>query len=192
MALSVVGSVVLAGGGALLASAHDRPLTTGGAVSAQGAGPVHLVHVLADACPCSRAIAEHLIRRHRWAGADVTESVQVICEGSPSEPELIARLREAGFPVTTPTLLEAHVKLGVNGGPVLVIFRKDGTRAYSGGYASARPTESTADADFRDVAIATECLAGREVKRLPALGCTSGKSAQDAWRDVVQLPLSDR
>lgn len=125
-----------------------------------------VVHSIAQKCPCSRTVLEHLVQRGVQPGFDETV---VIVDGT---DESIARLRSAGFwvEVATSETLESHY--GLTGAPIMVVHRPDGSIAYTGAYAARRNLPP------QDLDILTRTRSGEAVAPFPLFGCAVSQALQ--------------
>lgn len=133
-------------------------------------------HVLAADCPCSFAVAEHLVARGPRPG--VAESVRLIVEGQPDADaiRLSERLAARGFPTQMLNAETAVAALGVGGAPWLLVTNDGGDAlAYSGGYA---PRRVASPDDARDLAIFDALARGERPGPHPSFGCAIGAAVR--------------
>jgi hypothetical protein len=124
------------------------------------------VHLLAADCGCSLSVARHLQSRGPQEG--LAETIVLIGD----VPDLRAVLGKARFEVKPAEAANVERDYGVVGGPWLLLFRPDGSLAYSGGYAPVRARDGVA---FQDIAIWERIRHGQSVAALPAFGCATSE-----------------
>lgn len=150
--------------------ADDSALGALASKLASGRNGWNAVHILASECPCSRAVADYLIRR--GSVSNLHEAVVLIGEN----PRLEKGLRQAGFPVQRVSPEEVAERFHVEGAPWLVFMEPGGAVRYAGGYAAER----NARGGYRDMQIWKALEAGQTVASLPAFGCAIGQRLQRA------------
>ena len=128
-------------------------------------------YVLGSDCGCSASVADDLVKR----GPQRTWREQVWLVGD--EPEIEARLRQAGFTVDRIAPEELARTHRIHGAPWLALFDSSGQLAYSGGYARIRPGLPGAFNVSAD--LMTAVAAGQPVESLPAYGCATSEALRD-------------
>ncbi len=155
---------------AYLAANHLVPVPSSAKHSLKtfpAAGPEwKAVHLLAADCGCSLSIARHL--KSRGAQDGLAETVVLIGDA----PDLRAVFGNTRFEVQSAEPAGVERDYGVVGGPWLLLFRPDGSVAYSGGYAPVRARDGVV---FQDVAIWERIRSGQSVTALPAFGCATSE-----------------
>jgi len=121
------------------------------------------IHVLAEGCPCSAAVADDLVSR--GPAGELDETVYV---AGGDGNDLERRLTGRGFRVRRVTSDLLLSGFAIRGAPWLVVVDPDGRVAYSGGYAAERPG---AGVELQDLSIIRQLRAGQRVAPLPAFGC---------------------
>ncbi len=123
-----------------------------------------LVHVLAEDCPCSRSVLEYLVERGS-SGALVEEVILLDASEQAS-----ARLRAAGFSVSSVEGEELCSAFGSEGVPFFQVVKGEGDPEYSGAYFD---TAFRANSGFRDLSTAERLQSGGFVFNRPVYGCAT-------------------
>jgi hypothetical protein len=119
------------------------------------------IHILGEACPCSRRVAGHLRGRKTIAG--LTERVLQV-----GDSEEVKQLFEnSSWRWEHRTAEEVRDAYGAQSAPLLIVIDPQGRIRYRGGY-SAR---SDSRDGFHDAEIWTRVRRGENVAPLPAYGC---------------------
>ena len=123
------------------------------------------LHVLASDCACSRAVADHLIRRGSLP--NLREKVLLVGD----DRTLAQRLRSASFAVEMLGAEEASARYNLRGVPWLIFLDPAGKVRYAGGYSGHRDARSS----LRDVEIWNTLTSGHRSDPLPVYGCAVGQ-----------------
>lgn len=135
------------------------------------AGPSnwHIVHVLAEECPCSRSVVEYLLER--GSKGEMVEEV-VLLGGSDSSLE---KLRAAGFEVRAVDSEDFCQSVGSEGVPFFQVVRGNAAPAYSGAYFDSA---FRATSGFLDLKTFSRIEAGGFVVNRPVYGCATSERLQ--------------
>lgn len=142
--------------------------TSGEAVAALAhvpSGNWTAIHVLGSGCGCSRRVAKHLATRKAITDLGLKERVFVLGGEIAFEHEL----KDAGYTIEHRDPDEVAEKFGIQGVPLLVVLRPDGTPAYSGGYSKYRISS-----DWMDESIIHAAQHDQASTALPVYGCAVG------------------
>lgn len=122
-------------------------------------GPV-VVHLVAAGCTCTRGLLRHLDER----GARPGHHEVVWFVGPP--PDEGARLAGRGYALDVIDPVTLRRDFAIEGAPVLLVRRDDGTLGYAGGY-----FDVPAAVHARDERILDAVAAGQRPPSLPLFGC---------------------
>ncbi len=137
----------------------------------QDSGQWMVLHVLYGECPCSRKIADEIVRADRPRPAGISETVLFIGE----DRRLADAALAAGFRVDELTHEQLKAQWHVEAAPLLIVADPLGVVRYVGGYTSRKQGP-----DVRDIAIIEDLQANTEVDVLPLFGCAVSQALQAA------------
>jgi hypothetical protein len=136
-----------------------------------------MIHFLAADCPCSQAVAAHLLQRGPLPG--VVEAVALVGR----DPALEQLLRARGFAVRLTTEADLARMPRVPAVPSLFIRSPQREMVYAGGYA---PRGVVAPAANAEATLLTRLKRGEKIAEYPVNGCAVGRALR-AKIDPLQL-----
>lgn len=144
-----------------------NPVDGNGVAELVGAqkGAWAIVHVLASGCGCSRRVAKHLTMKAAGTHNSAREYVVVLGGSIAFESEL----QKAGYEVIHRDSDQLSEKLGINGVPLLVVIKPDGSPGYSGGY-----SKHSVGTEWSDEEVIHTAMLGSRPETLPVYGCAVG------------------
>jgi hypothetical protein len=175
----------------VLMAAHDRPIAVFLApVTIDPSDQAwHMRHVLVDGCPCSEAVARHLLKRGPKPG--VREHIYLIANDPQAQFSLMLSLRQIGFETSVMNAWQARTALGVAGAPMLLVSNGKGQRLYAGGYGPGRPSSRSGPAFYQDENILLCLKSGGRVKGYPVMGCSTAQTPAQVWTEFTSVWRSE-